>query len=565
MSILNRLSIASKQWILVGLTIVSLAISIGMAASLVHDKLMEQRVAKLHGMVEAARGIASALEADVVAGKMSREEAINRFHDDLSAMWYDHHSGYVTLFTMDGKALVYPSLPQLEGTDILSLQDASGTPIVPRMIALMRTAPEGVLRYGFPRPGATRPSPKVTFMMRFEPWNAFITSGAYVDDVEAEFHQTLLRLSIVGLVLITVAAGLAAVVGRNISLPLIGIRRDMERLASGDLQARVVGTRRRDEIGAMAKTLVVFKDGLVEAQRLAQEREHEHLAKIARQEEMERATSEFVAAINGVVGSIHGATGQMRGDAQTLSDISQEASLKLGAAATASDQAASNVQTVAVATGQLTSSVAEITRQVTKAADVAGNAVREAGRTNETIRGLAGSAQTIGDVVKLISDVAGQTNLLALNATIEAARAGEHGKGFAVVASEVKALAAQTARATKEIDAQIQAIQDETLKAVTAIELIAGTISDISEITDSVAAAVEQQGVATKEIARNVNEAAHGAKEISSNIATVSDAAVGTGRSASAVASAADAVVDQAGELRRQTDRFVASLARSLS
>ena len=208
----------------------------------------------------------------------------------------------------------------------------------------------------------------------------------------------------------------------------------------------------------------------------------------------------------------------------------------------------------------MSSSVSEIARQVTQSTEIAGQAVAEANRTNLTVQGLSAAAQKIGDVVKLISDIASQTNLLALNATIEAARAGEAGRGFAVVANEVKSLANQTAKATDEISAQVGAMQGATAEAVQAIEGITRTIGAINETAAAISGAVEQQGSATAEIARNVQEAAQGTGRVSSNIASVNQAAVKTGSAAAQVVSSAEQLSGQAANLRTDVDRFLANI-----
>ncbi len=218
------------------------------------------------------------------------------------------------------------------------------------------------------------------------------------------------------------------------------------------------------------------------------------------------------------------------------------------------------MQTVATASEQLSSSIAEISQQVAKAAAIAGRAVEETRQTDGTVQGLAETAGRIGAVVKLINDIAGQTNLLALNATIEAARAGEAGKGFAVVASEVKSLANQTAKATEDISAQVAAVQAVTKEAVDAIKRIGGTIGEVSSVATSIASAVEEQGAATQEITRNTQAAAKRTKEVNEHIAGVSEGANATGSAAQGVRSSAEALGDQANKLRAQVNDFLAKI-----
>jgi methyl-accepting chemotaxis protein len=277
---------------------------------------------------------------------------------------------------------------------------------------------------------------------------------------------------------------------------------------------------------------------------------------------LKQATDAFAASMTGVVETVGRAAGTLQGDAQSLSNAAEKSSRQAMTVATASEQASSNVQTVASAAEQLSHSISEIARQVAKSSQVAAAAVRQAGETSGTMKSLAEAADRIGEVVRLINDIASQTNLLALNATIEAARAGEAGKGFAVVASEVKSLANQTARATEDIKSQVTEIQTAASRAVEAISSIDTTIREIDEIGSAIAAAVEQQGAATGEIARNVQQAASGTAQVSANIAGVNDAVAETGRTAQSVLGGAQEVARQAETLRQQVDGFVKQIAK---
>jgi methyl-accepting chemotaxis protein len=277
-----------------------------------------------------------------------------------------------------------------------------------------------------------------------------------------------------------------------------------------------------------------------------------------RQDAVDLAIGDFGAKMKIALETVKAAAAAMENTAQGLAANAEETSRQSTAVSAASEQASTNVQTVASAAEELAASIAEIGRQVEQSTLVSRKAVGEAEQSNAMVRTLADSAQKIGDVIKLINDIAGQTNLLALNATIEAARAGEVGKGFAVVAAEVKNLANQTARATDEIAGQIGGIQDATRKAVGAIDAIATTIGEVSEIATSIASAVEEQGAATKEIARNVQQAAVGTSEVSANITTVNQAAGDTGKGADVVLAAAKELGRQADTLRVEIDTFFA-------
>ncbi len=335
----------------------------------------------------------------------------------------------------------------------------------------------------------------------------------------------------------------------------------MSRLAGRDLSAEVVGQKRRDEIGAMAKSVQVFKDNMIETDRLrAEQEETKKRVEVEKKRAMVQLADQFESSIGGVVESVSSQATQMQTSAQSLSATAEEATRQSAAVAAASEQASANVQTVASATEELSSSIGEISRQVAQSTRIAAGAVGEAERANQMVQGLAEASQKIGAVVALITDIANQTNLLALNATIEAARAGEAGKGFAVVAAEVKNLANQTAKATDEIGGQIAGVQSATHEAVQAIQAISKTIGEINHIAATIASAVEEQSAATKEIARNVEQASTGTQEVTTNITGVSQAANDTGTAASQVLASARELSDQSENLKKVVGTFLANV-----
>jgi methyl-accepting chemotaxis protein len=376
---------------------------------------------------------------------------------------------------------------------------------------------------------------------------------------EASRASTTLWMQVAFAIIVLAVAALALLIGRAISRPLSAMAAAMGELAQGKFDVVLPGLGRRDEVGDMAQAVDAFKLKAIEkAQREAEQKQAEaRAAAAARKAEMHKLATAFEAAVGNIVGTVSSASTELEAAATTLTKTAETTQHLSGSVAAASQQASSNVQSVAVATDELGSSIAEIARRVQESSRIAGDAVRQAERTDARIGELSQAAGRIGDVVKLITAIAEQTNLLALNATIEAARAGEAGKGFAVVAQEVKALAAQTAKATDEIGGQIAAMQTATQDSVTAIKEIGSTIGRISQIAATIASAVEEQGAATQEISRNVQQAAAGTQQVATNITDVNRGASETGSASAQVLSSARSLSGESSQLKREVDNFL--------
>jgi len=368
----------------------------------------------------------------------------------------------------------------------------------------------------------------------------------------ADVNRTIQLAALLGAAFIVVLGAAAYFLLNRQFAPLGGMREAMEGLAKGDLDIEVPGLDRADEIGAMAQAVQVFKTNAEKVKSMEEDAARSReTAEADKRRTMGTMAATFEETVGAAIGQVSGCAGRVDQVAQTLSASVDDAQSRASVVATASEKASANVQTVASAAEELNASIAEIAQQVSLSSQKADAAVQEAKSTNEQVRGLSNAAQKIGDVIELINSIASQTNLLALNATIEAARAGEAGKGFAVVAAEVKTLAEQTAKATEDISEQISAIQGATDGAVKAIGGIGATIVELSEIGATVAAAVEEQGVATRDIAQNIQFAATGTQDVAENIVQVTDA---TGQTESATGEVLGAATELSGIAENLSD-----------
>jgi methyl-accepting chemotaxis protein len=559
MNFINKIRIRTKLLLVLALAAISLAASIGVATSILHQRMLQDRIAKLRAVVEVAYEEARAFDAQVKAGKMTLEEAMARYKEIGRGMWFDNHRAYVSIVRLEGIHFMNPAVPQIEGTKGNKMGD--GRYIVEAQVGAIKDSDEGLTYYDYPKPGEKESSPKMTFVKRFAPWGLAVTAGLWIDDLEADYHAALYRLAGISAFLLLLTGGLILLLSQNITKSLSGLRDKMGRLVAGNLSVEITEAERSDEIGEMAKAVQVFKSNAVAMKEL--EAEQEEIAARAEQQKKQAVremADGFEARVGGIVNAVSGAAAAMQNTAKAMSANAANTQQRAGAVAAGAEESTVNVQTVAAASEELAASINEIGRQVTQASAVARKANDESEKTNASVAGLANTAHKIGEVVAFITQIASQTNLLALNATIEAARAGEAGRGFAVVASEVKSLAMQTSRATDDIRAQIEAIQAETAGAVSAIQRISQTIVEVNEISTTIAAAMEEQAAATKEITRNVQEAADSAKNVSKNISGVSDAVEIAGIAASDLLAEADQLANQAGTLQSEVSNFLATV-----
>jgi methyl-accepting chemotaxis protein len=529
------------------------------------NTVTEERQTTVRDLVDVTKKILFAYEQKAKSGKLSTDDARRLAFDAIGAMRWGQYADYVGIYGAGGadNGVTYVHAnPKYINVNRWDFKDGKGRPLIQDIVGMAR-AGGGYVEYSVPRAAGGVELPKLSYVSSFGEGDKrlAIQAGVYIDDIDAVVFRHAIWTAAGGLIGLLIAGASAFLVGRGLVRPLDSICGAMDSLAKGNLSIEIPFVERHNEIGRIATSLNVFKDRLIEAAVQRSEREKvEQRVAIERKQTMNQIAGEFERSVGEIVETVSSASTELEASAGALTSTATRAQELTTIVAAASDEASANVQSVASATEEMTSSVNEISRQVQDSARMASEAVEQAQKTNDRIGVLATAASRIGDVVELINQIADQTNLLALNATIEAARAGDAGRGFAVVASEVKALAAQTAKATGEIGQQITDIQSATNDSVVAIKEIGATIGHLSEIASTIASAIEEQGAATQEISRNVQQAAQGTMQVSSNIADVQRGARETGTASSHVLSAAQSLSREGSRLKVEVSRFLSTV-----
>ncbi|MCF8501581.1 MAG: methyl-accepting chemotaxis protein, partial [Rhodospirillum sp.] len=503
--------------------------------------------AKLRSVVELAHGLALFYEDRATKGEFTREAAQERYKEALNTLWYDDHQSYITTATMEGVLMANPANPALVGKNLMGLKDTKGHLIIADQVKLMRDREEATYEFYFPKPGGEAPLRKINYLKRFSPWNMFIASSVYIEDIDALFWRAALGIIAFALVIQALVMIVARAISRNIRLPLTILDNRMRQLASGDLSSPIDLPDRKDEIGHIVNTLRTLQEELRSSEALRQQTAEDQRRRLERAHDIEQRVAAFEAKIGEVTGQVGTAVRELESTSQTMASGSTQTSSQSEEASLSASATMESINAVAGAGSELTASIAEIGGHVQRSKTMIEQAVRETTNSHEQIQALAVAADRIGAVVKLISDIASQTNLLALNATIEAARAGDAGKGFSVVANEVKTLANQTGKATDEITAQVQAIQEATRTTAQSIEGVVGTMHDIDSLGHEISDSVSGQREATQEIARMTEDVAHRTSTLSSVIGDVS-------HTAKDLKASSDTVLHAAANLRESSD-----------
>ncbi|PWC80618.1 chemotaxis protein [Azospirillum sp. TSH100] len=550
-------SIRAKLLMLVATASLACMAIAGAGLYLSYNRMYQDRVDALRFMVEAGHSMAARFESQVAAGQLSRDEAQARFKEAFLAIRYSGEE-YLFAHTYDNVGFAHIN-KALMGKDVSGIKDAAGVPVIPALIDIVKSKGEGTYAYDWPRTvGGTETAVKLAYVKGFEPWRIFIGTGIFIDDLWAAFLSQLWTLLGVIVALALPAVILLALVGHNISSTIRSLAGRMRAMADGDMTVTFPEASRGDELGDMSRATQVFKENALAKQRLeAGQIEQARRAEAEKHRAIADLADRFEQAVGGVIHAVVKEAAGMESRVAAVTQAADQAGRLASDVAVTTEQTSSNVQTVAAATEELSSSIGEISRQVGQSSDIAREAAGIAERANTKVDGLAQAVQRIGAVVELINSIASQTNLLALNATIEAARAGDAGKGFAVVASEVKALATQTAKATDDIALQVADIQSMTGETVGELQEVVRVIGHINEVATSIASAVEEQGAATREISRNIQQAAQGTQTVSDSIGSVNEAASQSGKVAYEVLTSVRELSSHTDTLSNEVDRFL--------
>ena len=553
-----RLGLGLKIHAVTATALLGMLVIIGLAVQGLAGEIDRARALRTQQAVELAHGVLAHYEAEARAGRFTQEEARKRA---LGAVRTLRFSGDEYFFVIDEAArmVMHPIKPALDGKDMSGFADPAGTKLFAVMAETVRREGAGFVTYFWPKPGEDHPVAKISFVDGFKPWGLIVGAGVYTDDTAAYLRGTVLRLGS-GLFAVLALVGLtAALIGRNVARPMLGLADTMARIARGEAVA-VPGRNRGDEIGTMARALEVFRDDAGRKRELEAQARSEAQAQVEHGRRLEAGIDAFRQAVQGSLAGLARDAGTMDATARTLTDIAARSAAEAQAATVSSVTTADHVTSVAGATEELSSSIQEIARQVEGATGVVRQGAAMGQRSAEQVDRLSQSAARIGAVVATVQAIASQTNLLALNATIEAARAGEAGRGFAVVANEVKDLAAQTAQATEEIVGYVAEIQASTRSAVDGIHALTAAMREIDGVTVAGAASVGQQDAAAREIAGSIGSAATGTDTLARAMRAATRAADETQGAAASVLTVSGNLGEQSRALEQQIRGFLASL-----
>ncbi|AWN38511.1 methyl-accepting chemotaxis protein [Methylobacterium radiodurans] len=553
-----KLGLGLKIHAVTAMALAGMLVVIGLAVHGLSGEIDGARATRTRQAVELARGILAHYEGEARAGRLTQDAARAAALGTVKTLRF---AGDEYFFVVDDalRMIMHPIKPALDGKDMTGFADPNGYKLFQAMGETVRRNGAGFVAYLWPKPGAEAPVGKISYVAGFQPWGLIVGAGVYTDDTMAYLRDTVLRLG-GGLFAVLALVGLvAAVIGRNVTRPVLGLAEAMARVARGEHTA-IPGRDRGDEIGSMARALEVVRDAAAGKAELEAQARDQARSQIDHGQRLEAGIDAFREAVQGSLAGLARDTDTMQATARTLSGIAARSATEASAATASSISTAHNVTAVAGATEELSSSIQEIARQVEGATGVVRRGAAMGERSAEQVDHLSQSAARIGAVVATVQAIASQTNLLALNATIEAARAGEAGRGFAVVAAEVKELANQTAQATEEIVGYVAEIQASTRAAVEGIHALTGVMREIDGVTVAVAGSIDQQDSAAREIASSIGSAASGTDTLARAMRLATQAADETQGAAGSMLTVSDSLGQQSRAIEQQVRAFLDAL-----
>ncbi len=554
---LNNISLKWKGAIILIVVTLGMLIQGYISVTKMREVMIQEKEIKLQEVVDTALDTIAHIHSLSKDGSLTEEAAKKHAENIIKSIRYNDKNDYIFVYDFNGIDMLASADTPLEQRNKINVKDPDGVLVIKELIDLAK-AGGGFLPYRWERDGEK--VPKISYSTTFSPWGWMVGTGIYIDDVDEAYYLQAKKTAITILVSLLIMAAIVFYVISNIIQPILATSRQMTGIANEE-PTEITGTNRKDEMGAMARTLENLKKS-VEKQR---ELERELAAQEARKMEEHKKTMNDVAnrledQVGSVVGAVEKAASDLQHMASALSAASEETTQQSAAVSSASESASLNVQTVASAAEELSSSIQELVRSVSDTAK-ATKICAEAAQESEThLQGLQTSVDEIDGVIQAINDVAEQTNLLALNATIEAARAGDAGKGFAVVANEVKSLAGETNKMTEEIAKKVEDIKVSAANTIASVQDILKQITAVDERTAGVSAAIEEQNSSTKEISRSAQEAARGTNEVSDSIGQVQEAANDTASSTEQLKLASDDLANQADSLKTAVTGFVTEI-----
>ena len=552
-------SLSSRLYMLLALLVVSTVAIAGYNLVSLRSGLIGQKQTELRHLVESALSIAREEHAAARRGEKADDAARTEAARRIGQLRYGQDD-YFWINDLQARMIMHPTNPRLNGQDLSAFEDPNGKRIFIEFARLVRAQGSGIVDYMWPKPGADKPQPKLSHVAGFAPWGWVVGTGVYIDDLNAALWRAVQTSLVVILLIVVLATLLFWRMARSISTSVTRMTGTMKLLAEGDLDLAVPCLDRRDEIGAMARAVEIFKVNAVERARLEEQAVQEEQAKIAYAAKLSEMLDTFKTSVESVLATTGTTITGLDEASRALTDMASEAAGRSEEAQTASSHTSQSIQSVAAASEELATSIADISAKAGSATLVVGRAREVTTESVQQIGALAEAGRKIGDVVGLIEAIAAQTNLLALNATIEAARAGEAGRGFAVVAQEVKQLAGQTANATAEIARQVSGIQNSTELAAATITSIAATMTEVEQMTRAVVASVEAQSLATQEISHSAQVAATGTGTLTRSVDSVIGVISRTSQTAASVSVRSRELSEQARRLSDEVKHFIVAL-----